>query len=165
MQRRSSCAKSVMIRRARACPVARGRPRPSLPTDYDSFFSSCCVVWLTSYSSRVDSAMRGSSISFLTRARSAWLDSCLGWCLCILARCHESKRITGQLRTELIILELLFLPSSFEAVRRNLRQVASHSARRRASCRRSDAWTIEDEQCQKIGRGYEAVKFRFLQFL
>src|ERR1035438_4402751 len=26
MQRRSSCAKSVMIRRARACPVARGRP-------------------------------------------------------------------------------------------------------------------------------------------
>jgi hypothetical protein len=54
------------------------------------------------------------------------------------------------------------LPSSFEAVRRNLRQEASHSARRPASCRRSDAWTIEDEQCQKIGGGYEALKFRFL---
>jgi len=29
----------------------------------------------------------------------------------------------------------------------------------------SDGWTIEDEQCQKIGGGYEAVKFRFLLFL
>jgi hypothetical protein len=109
--------------------------------------------------------MRGSSISFLTRARSAWLDSCLGWFLCILTRCHESKRITGQLGTELTVVKSFFLPSSFEAVRRNLRQEASDSARRRASCRRSDAWTIEDEQCQKIGGGYEAVKFRFLQFL
>jgi hypothetical protein len=25
--------------------------------------------------------------------------------------------------------------------------------------------TIEDEQCQKIGGGYKAVKFRFLLFL
>jgi hypothetical protein len=32
--------------------------------------------------------MRGSSISFLTRASVAWLDSCLGSFLCILARCH-----------------------------------------------------------------------------
>jgi hypothetical protein len=24
---------------------------------------------------------------------------------------------------------------------------------------------IEDEQCQKIGRGYKAVRFRFLLFL
>jgi hypothetical protein len=58
--------------------------------------------------------MRGSSISFLTRARSAWLDSCLGWFLCILARCHESKSITGQLGTELTIVELFSLPSSFD---------------------------------------------------
>jgi hypothetical protein len=26
-------------------------------------------------------------------------------------------------------------------------------------------WTIEDEQCQRIGGGYEALKFRFLLFL
>ena len=39
--------------------------------------------------------MRGSSISFFTRASIAWLDSCLGSFLCILARCHESKGITG----------------------------------------------------------------------
>jgi hypothetical protein len=26
-------------------------------------------------------------------------------------------------------------------------------------------WTIEDEQCQRIGGGYEAMKFRFLLFL
>jgi hypothetical protein len=26
-------------------------------------------------------------------------------------------------------------------------------------------WTIEDEQCQKIGGGYKALKFRFLLFL
>jgi len=26
-------------------------------------------------------------------------------------------------------------------------------------------WTIEDEQCQKIGGGYKAVKFGFLLFL
>src|ERR1019366_9713820 len=81
---RASLVSFAIVFLPREHPVARGRPGPSLPTDYDSFFSSCCVVWLTSYSSRVDSAMRGSSISFLTRARSAWLDSCLGWCLCIL---------------------------------------------------------------------------------
>jgi len=27
------------------------------------------------------------------------------------------------------------------------------------------SWTIEDEQCQKIGGGYTAVKLRFLLFL
>jgi hypothetical protein len=26
-------------------------------------------------------------------------------------------------------------------------------------------WTIEDEQCQRIGGGYTAVKLRFLLFL
>jgi hypothetical protein len=29
----------------------------------------------------------------------------------------------------------------------------------------SEGWTIEDEQWQEIGGGYEAVKFRFLLFL
>jgi NhaP-type Na+/H+ or K+/H+ antiporter len=58
--------------------------------------------------------MRGSSISFLTRARSAWLDSCLGWLLCILVRCHVSKGITGQLGTALTVLELFFLARSFD---------------------------------------------------
>jgi hypothetical protein len=28
-----------------------------------------------------------------------------------------------------------------------------------------EGWTIEDEQCQKIGGGYKAVKFGFLLFL
>jgi hypothetical protein len=28
-----------------------------------------------------------------------------------------------------------------------------------------EGWTIEDEQWQEIGGGYEAVKFRFLLFL
>src|ERR1017187_2700780 len=86
-------------------------------THYGSFSSSCSVVWLTSYSSRVDSAMRGSSISFLTRARSAWLDSCLGWLLCIFVRCHASKGITSQLGTALTVLELFFLASSFDVGR------------------------------------------------
>jgi len=45
--------------------------------DHGSFTSSGLLVELT-VSSRVDAAMRGSSISFLTRARSAWLDSFLG---------------------------------------------------------------------------------------
>jgi len=94
--------------------ISCARRAPGLfTTDYDSFSSSCSVVWLTSYSSRVDSAMSGSSSSFLTRARSAWLESCLGWLLCILARCHASKGITGQLGTELTTVELFFLPSSF----------------------------------------------------
>ena len=84
--------------------------------DYGSFSSFWRVVWLTS-SSRVDSAMRGSSISFLTRASVAWLDSCLGSFLCILARCHESKGITGQLGTELPSFRIIFLPSSFEQSR------------------------------------------------
>ena len=76
-----------------------------LTFDYGSFSSSCRVVWLTS-SSRVDSAMRGSSISFLTRASVAWLDSCFGSFLCILARCHECKGITGQFGTELVVSAL-----------------------------------------------------------
>ncbi len=74
------------------CFAPSGHP---FTRDYESL-SSSCSVWLTSYSSRVDSAMRGSSISFLTRPRSAWLDSCLGWFLCILTRCHQSRKIKGQ---------------------------------------------------------------------
>jgi hypothetical protein len=79
--------------------------------DYDSFSSLCRVVWLTS-SSRVDSAMRGSSISFLTRASVAWLDS--------LARRHESKGITGQFGTGLPSFRIVFIPSSFEQSGPNL---------------------------------------------
>jgi hypothetical protein len=44
-------------------PPAHGRPGLVLTFDYGSFPSSCRVAWLTSCS-RVDSAMRGSSISF-----------------------------------------------------------------------------------------------------
>lgn len=48
-----------------------GGPGLVLTFDYGSFSNSGCVVWLTS-SSRVDSAMRGSPIFFLTRASVAW---------------------------------------------------------------------------------------------
>ena len=109
-------------------------------TDYGSFSSSCSVVWLTSYSSRVDSAMRGSSISFLTRARSAWLDSCLGWLLCILVRCHVSKGITGQLGTGLAVSELF----SERAVLHSPYQSATCSifiVKQRARFTRSESWT------------------------
>jgi hypothetical protein len=37
--------------------------------------------------------------------------------------------------------------------------------KQRARFTRSESWTIEDEQCQKIDGGYEAVKFRSLLFL
>ena len=93
-----------------------------LTFDYGSFSSSCRVVWLTS-SSRVDSAMRGSSISFLTRASVAWLDSCFGSFLCILARCHECKGITGQFGTGLAVSALF----SYRAVLNSLYQSAKCS--------------------------------------
>jgi hypothetical protein len=59
--------------------------------DYGSFSSFWRVVWLMS-SCRVDSAMRGSSISFLTRASVAWLDSCLGSFLCITCTMSRVQR-------------------------------------------------------------------------
>src|ERR1700680_2450110 len=68
--------------------------------------------------------MRGSSISFLTRASVAWLDSCLGSFLCILARCHESKGITGQFGTQLAVSEL---SSIYRAVLNSLGQSAKRS--------------------------------------
>src|ERR1019366_2689883 len=80
------------------------------------------VSGLTS-SSRVDSAMRGSSISFLTRASVAWLDSCFGSFLCILARCHECKGITGQFGTGLAVSALF----SYRAVLNSLYQSAKCS--------------------------------------
>jgi hypothetical protein len=58
--------------------------------------------------------MRGSSISFLTRARVAWLDSCFGLFLGILARFHESEGITGQFGTEAGSFRIIFIPCSFE---------------------------------------------------
>jgi hypothetical protein len=30
---------------------------------------------------------------------------------------------------------------------------------------RLEVWTIEDEQCQRVGGRYEAARFRFLLFL
>jgi hypothetical protein len=95
-------------------PYAHGRASGTLYYDglwqLSSFWR---VVWLMS-SSRVDSAMRGSSISFLTRASVAWLDSCLGSFLCMLARCHKSKGITGQFGTQLLAVSEL---SSYRTVR------------------------------------------------
>ena len=140
-----------------------GGPGLVLTFDYGNFFSSCRVVWLTS-SSRVDSAMRSSSISLLTRASVAWLDSCFGSFLCLLARCHECKGITGQFGTGLAVSALF----SYRAVLNSLYQSAKCSisnVKHRAPMTRLEGWTIEDEQCQKIGGGYKAVKFRFLLFL
>jgi hypothetical protein len=108
--------------------------------------------------------MRGSSISFLTRASIAWLDSCFGWFLCILARCHESGAITGQLGTGLAVSELFseraVLHSPYQSAMCSISIVKQH-----ARFTRSESWTVEDEQWQKIGGGYGAVKFRFLLFL
>jgi len=70
---------------------------------------------------RVDSAMRGSSISFLTRASVAWLDSCFGSFKCILARFHESKVMTSQFGTGLAVSELF----SYRAVLNSLYQSAN----------------------------------------
>jgi hypothetical protein len=134
-----------------------------LTFDYGSFSSFCRVVWLTSFP-RVDSAIRGSSISFLTRASVAWLDSWFGSFLRILARCHECKGITGQFGTELAVSAMF----SYRAVLNSLYQSAKCSisnVKHRAPMTRLEGWTIEDEQCQKIGGGYEALKSRFLLFL
>jgi hypothetical protein len=62
--------------------------------DYGRFCDSCRVVWLAT-SSRADFATRGLSISFLTRASVAWLDSCIGLFFFMFERCHESNGITG----------------------------------------------------------------------
>jgi hypothetical protein len=140
-----------------------GGPGLVLTFDYGSFSSSCRVVWLTSFP-RVDSAMLGSSISFLTRASVAWLDSCFGSFLCILARCHECKGITGQFGTGLAVSALF----SYRAILNSLYQSATCSisnVKQRVPLTPSESWTVEDEQCQKIGGGYKAVKFRFLLFL
>jgi hypothetical protein len=67
--------------------------------------------------------MRGPSISFLTRASVAWLDSCFGSFLCIFARCHECKGITGQFGTELAVSALF----SYRAVLNSLYQSAKCS--------------------------------------
>ena len=45
-------------------------------------------------------------LDFLTRASVAWLDSCFGSFLCIRARCHECKGITGQFGTGLPVSAL-----------------------------------------------------------
>ena len=100
-------------------PLGTDGPEILGHVDHDSFSKSCSVEWLTSYSSRADPATRGSSISFLTRASIARLDSCFGWFLCILAQCHESRAIAGQLGTKLAVSEL-FCSEHFCTVRTNL---------------------------------------------
>ena len=60
---------------------------------------------------------------------------------------------------------IIFPAEQFCSVRTAQRNLASYNAQYSVSLTRSDAWTIEDEQCQKIGGGYEAAKFRFLLFL
>ncbi len=48
---------------------------------------------------------------------------------------------------------------------RTVREMASKRGNMDQSSSMSEDWTIEDEQCQRIGGGYEAVNFRFLLFL
>jgi hypothetical protein len=60
---------------------------------------------------------------------------------------------------------IVFLPSSFE---QSGPICETYHLKCETACRLftpSEGWTIEDEQCQKIGGGYKAVKFRFLLFL
>jgi hypothetical protein len=95
---------------------------------YHSFTRFGLFVWLT-VSSRVDAAMRGSSISFFTRARSAWLDSCLGCFLYILARCHKPESITGQFGTALTVLEN---GDGYPTARHNRRKTTLQSLEKRS---------------------------------
>jgi hypothetical protein len=90
--------------------------------DYGSFSSFWRVVWLMS-SSRVDSAMRGSSISFLTRASVAWLDSCLGSFLCIPHDVTSRKGLQVNLEQDCQVSEL----SAYRAVLNSLDQSAKRS--------------------------------------
>jgi len=93
--------------------LLHGGPGLFTTLDYGSFSSFWRVVWLMS-SSRVDSAMRGSSISFLTRAVS------LGWILAwdrFYAYMHDvtsPKGLKVNLEHRWQFQNCLHIPSSFE---------------------------------------------------
>src|ERR1019366_4629522 len=96
----------------------------------------------------------GSSISFLTRASVAWLDSCFGSFLCILARCHECKGITGQFGTGLAVSALFsyraVLNSLYQAARcsiSNVKQRAPLTRSEGLDCRRR---TVSEDQ-RRVG--------------
>jgi hypothetical protein len=107
--------------------------------DYGSSSSFWRVVWLTS-SSRVDSAMRGSSISFLTRASVAWLDSCLGSFLCILHDVTSPKGLQVNLGQDCQVSAL----SSYRAVLNSQDQSAKRSI---SSVKQRAAWSSDRRLC------------------
>jgi hypothetical protein len=80
------------------------RTRRFTPLDYGSIFIGWCVVCLKSCS-RVDSAIRATSISSLTRASTGRSNSWDSF-LCTPAQCHESKGAAGQFGTGLAVSEL-----------------------------------------------------------
>jgi len=90
-----------------------GDPGLVLTFDYGSFFNSGCVVWLTS-SARADSAMRGSSIFFLTRASVRLVGFLLRLVLmptCTMPRVQrECRSIWNRVGNFSIVL----IPSDFE---------------------------------------------------
>jgi len=58
---------------------------------------------------------------------------------------------------------VVFIPSGFEQSCQSAKGRISGAKQRTPYSR--EGQTIEDKQCQKIGGGYKAVKFRFLLFL
>ena len=112
--------------------------------------------------------MRGSFISSLMRASVACLVSGFGLFLYILVRCHKSKGITGQFGTGVGSFRITFRPCGFDQLYQSANGSISdvkQPARPQGRGIGLSGRTIEDEQCQRIGGGYEAVKFRFLLFL
>jgi hypothetical protein len=83
---------------------------------------------------------------------------------CTVSRAQRDHRSIWN-RTGSFSVSALF---SYRAVLNSLYQYAKCSisnVKHRAPMTRLEGWAIEDEQCQKIGGGYKAVKFRFLLFL
>jgi len=105
--------------------------------------------------SRVDYAIRGASIFSLTRASTGRLDPCGSF----LAYLHD---VTSQ----------KWLPANLEQGSQcqncSTHRAVMHSQYQSTKCSIqscNNSWTIEDEQCQKVGGGYAALKLRFLLFL
>lgn len=70
------------------------------------------------------------------------------------------SRVNGSVQFENCLHNRAVVNRRFQPPKRSLKLLG-----KRAPFTGSEGWTIEDEQCQKIGGGYQAVKFRFLLFL
>ena len=70
------------------------------------------------------------------------------------------SRVNGSVQLENCLHNRAVVNRRFQPPKRSLKLLG-----KRVPFTGSEGWTIEDEQCQKIGGGYKAVKFRFLLFL